>query len=559
MPDASPRSAGWFAAITLASVVPTLLTLWFGPQSGLETLVILVPWLGMLAAHAVFGLLTLIAARAEGRRVLFSFMALYLTGFTGLHLVGWAITSEVPERLEIRYLEYAQPADYALYELAGQPSGDPGGLDERVRTLAAEGADLDRMDPWGMTALYRAAAQRLPLTRALLQAGADPNRLTEEHGAPIHIAIRQGEVEIVLALLASGADPDLAEPGGARPICRVIASRGAAGELSDDGLRMLDGLLAAGADPGTCAAFSMAVGLQQTNGLRALLAAGYVASQAEAGPLADAVLQAVRSGDVPWMELLLEAGADGTRALPYAIERRQAEIVRILLEAGADARAEPFLVATAGRRDADAITDLLLAHGADPHAQDSKGRTPLVQAARAAHDDNVRRLVELGADPDWIYEDEPLVLSMQTMIPKQKHVTALLVELGADPNTHGSEGHTPLMRATRNSHHELMQALIDAGAELDAVDDARWTALHHAAVTRFEGLIGLSLLLDAGARVEAYDSESRTPLCVAQAEGNVPAAEYLQSKGAHPQDCWKKRPPVELRWRGRRAQAVAPF
>jgi len=130
-----------------------------------------------------------------------------------------------------------------------------------------------------------------------------------------------------------------------------------------------------------------------------------------------------------------------------------------------------------------------------------------------------------------------LLLSLHTMIPSQKHVPLLLVELGADVNVHGKEGRTPLMLATQNSHHEFMEALIRAGADLAAVDEAGRTALHQAAETRFEAEQVLARLLDAGAPIEALDAEGRTPLCVAQATGNERIAAALEARGALPQSC----------------------
>jgi len=123
------------------------------------------------------------------------------------------------------------------------------------------------------------------------------------------------------------------------------------------------------------------------------------------------------------------------------------------------------------------------------------------------------------------------------MIPKRKHIPALLVELGADVNVHGNEGQTPLMRAALNSHHELMEVLIQAGADLEPVDDAGRTAPHHAAATRFEGVQVVTRLLDAGARIEARDAEQRTPLCLAQETRNRSVAATLEARGAEARDC----------------------
>ncbi|MDJ0786430.1 MAG: ankyrin repeat domain-containing protein [Myxococcota bacterium] len=544
-PEPDPRSpAAILATLTVLSGVPVLLTWRFGPQSGMEAMVILFPWFAMCVAHGLLGPLAIWRAWAEGRRSLALGMGAYLLAFAGVHLVYWALAAEIPERLEERYVERHRPADHALGELSSR-STDPETLDRRAAELVAEGADPDRRLPRGGTPLSRAAASDLALTRALLAAGADPDQRTASGVAPLHAAIRNGEYEIAHLLLEYGADPDLEDPNGSRPLCRVL-STGGPGALAPARLRLVEALLRAEADPNLCDAFGMAAGYRQREALRRMLALG-PPNRAASERLTGVLTQAIRNKEHDWAELLIEAGADATPGLALAVERRDERAVRILLEGGADARSRPYLIQTAGSRSADAVTTLLLTHGADPRARDDKGRTPLIQAVRSAHDENVRRLVAAGADPDSRYRDGPIVVSLQTMIPKQKHVTALLLELGADPDARGVEGDTALMRATRNSHHALIAALIAAGADLALGDDEGRTALHHAASTRFEVATSIDLLVDAGAPLEAVDAAGATPLCVAQREGNRAGAERLQERGARDPGCTPEQRVVPIR------------
>jgi RNA polymerase sigma factor (sigma-70 family) len=101
------------------------------------------------------------------------------------------------------------------------------------------------------------------------------------------------------------------------------------------------------------------------------------------------LVRAVQTGDVELVRLLLDAGADarercacaaGESALWTAALYGDASIVEVLLAAGADPDAEAFTVATpltvSAQRGHHESTRLLLAAGADPSVADVGGRTP---------------------------------------------------------------------------------------------------------------------------------------------------------------------------------------
>jgi len=100
------------------------------------------------------------------------------------------------------------------------------------------------------------------------------------------------------------------------------------------------------------------------------------------------LMWAARSGSIEAMTILLDRGADpgardainGWTALFHAIHKRQAGAVRLLLERGVDPntaarRLRPLAMAAADRDPT--ILELLLAHGADPHARGIGGSTAL--------------------------------------------------------------------------------------------------------------------------------------------------------------------------------------
>ncbi len=121
--------------------------------------------------------------------------------------------------------------------------------------------------------------------------------------------------------------------------------------------------------------------------------------------------------------MLIGAGADvnaknkrGYTALMLATQRGPIEIVKLLIEGGADVnvmseddpkpktkkdRVEPSLVFTAleiaSRRGRTEIAKLLIDAGADVNARDYKGATALMWASNEGHTEIVNLLKEAGA------------------------------------------------------------------------------------------------------------------------------------------------------------------
>jgi ankyrin repeat protein len=96
-------------------------------------------------------------------------------------------------------------------------------LDSWDRILVGKADDLPPPDAWstdGFTPLHVAAFSRnVAATRALLEAGADPNVISKATFAkvtPLGTAVFVGSLEVARELLAHGADPSV--PEGSSPI-----------------------------------------------------------------------------------------------------------------------------------------------------------------------------------------------------------------------------------------------------------------------------------------------------------------------------------------------------
>ena len=109
----------------------------------------------------------------------------------------------------------------------------------------------------------------------------------------------------------------------------------------------------------------------------------------------------------------------------------------------------------------------------------------------------------------------PLMIAIGLNLP---NVTKALILDGADVNLRNTFGCTPLMEISRypQGHFELVQLLLDSGADINAQDDWGRTALMIACSGDVVQIV--PILLDGGADMEAKDKKGNTALL--EAMGN---------------------------------------
>jgi ankyrin repeat protein len=108
--------------------------------------------------------------------------------------------------------------------------------------------------------------------------------------------------------------------------------------------------------------------------------------------------------------------------------------------------------------------------------------------------------------------------------------TLAAIKSGVDPDARAPDGTTALHWAVYNDDVDLVERLVAAGADVNAVNDYGSRPLLEAAVVGNAKVVGI--LLDAGADVNTRGADGETPLMILARSDHVDAARLLLERGA---------------------------
>ena len=352
------------------------------------------------------------------------------------------------------------------------------GNSDAVRLLLSRGAFVNAVDPFQEeSALMWASAQgHLEVVKALLASGADPNlkahvtQITNRKNADhpsggftaLMFAARNGHSDVVKALIAAGADPKLTNADGAT--ATIIA-------IVNDRLDMAKQLLDLGADPNDGALFFVVDMHDATTDMRA---------------------------------------HDGSRLQPNHDNGMTAlGLVKALLDLKADVN-KPFVGAL---------------HSTTLCCASAVRSSPFYRAASAADVEVLKLMLANGAKINWTPNDIPADDQGKAKAGAGKGkggppATALTVAMkggkgasfAAGPGF-GRLGPPPFREPGSRNPAEAMKLLLDAGA--DANTEVAGTPLLHQAV-QAQQVAMIRALVKAGAALDAPNREKQTALAVAE-------------------------------------------
>ena len=194
----------------------------------------------------------------------------------------------------------------------------------------------------------------------------------------------------------------------------------------------------------------------------------------------------------------------GETAMHAAARFGHLECVKLLLEAGADTRAKENSLENASRNQATSIP-------------------PLARASKYGHLEVVRVLLAARGDPA-----SGIKALDEAVAHGQVEVARLLLEAGVPT---AGQSSTPLMKAAELGHAQLVQLLLEFGAERDQISQGGKAAIHAAAAGGWLEVV--RILLQAGTSANTLSEVTReTPLHFAAGNGHLEVVQLLLTFGA---------------------------
>ena len=427
---------------------------------------------------------------------------------------------------------------------AAAARGDVAGM----RALLDSGAILDVDSPspsCGSTALHFAAAVgSTGATKLLLDAGAAADAVGHAGASPLMVAAAMGHEGVASELCEGGADVNFAHAFGGSTALHFAAEMGRAS--------LIAALCAVGADPNARKTtggtpLHSAADADQAAAVTALVSATCNASTTTLlNGDTSALYLAAQRGYVNTSAALLDAGADVNFVMPRGSFRAELTVHGAATPLGAggfypERNTEVGNGASAlhaavenGHR---AMVRLLLARGAR-QLNSMEGVAPLLLSLQYHHPTIAIDLVKAAEPPDVDARAPQDGTSALFVAAGEGYLEVVrsLLQLGATVDLANRHGATPLSHAAVRGQTKAMAALLAASGDPNLGAEGGG-ALH--ALLRGGSLSGqkladaASMLLGAGASIEAAESGGVRPLMLAAARGQSAVCEALLAAGAN--------------------------
>lgn len=168
---------------------------------------------------------------------------------------------------------------------------------------------------------------------------------------------------------------------------------------------------------------------------------------------------------------------EGGTPLHFAVKKGKPEMIKLLIEKGADVNAKdeqgdtPLFAAVCSYSEKIKPLELmkiLLDNGADIHARNNKGMTPLIYSVRfiSSRDegDEIRFLISRGAEVN-VKDNDGMTPLHYAVLNNNEKVVQLFISKGADISAKTKKGNTPMMCAEKKGLKDMVELLRRLGAK----------------------------------------------------------------------------------------------
>ncbi|XP_029688644.1 ankyrin-3-like isoform X27 [Takifugu rubripes] len=357
--------------------------------------------------------------------------------------------------------------------------------------------------------LRSARAGNLEKTLDYLKNGVDINICNQNGLNALHLASKEGHVEVVAELIKLGANVDAATKQKGNTALHIASLAG-----QTDVVKKL-------------VTHHANVNAQSQNGFTPL----YMAAQENHLEVVQFLLDNSSSQSI--------ATEDGFTPLAVALQQGHEQVVSLLLENDTKGKVRLPALHIAARKDDTKAAALLLQsdHNANVESKmmvnrtTESGFTPLHIAAHYGNINVATLLLNRGASVDFKARNDITPLHVASK-RGNSNMVRLLLERGAKIDARTKDGLTPLHCGARSGHEQVVDMLLNRGAPILSKTKNGLSPLHMA--TQGDHLNCVQLLLHHDVPVDDVTNDYLTALHVAAHCGHYKVAKVIVDKKANP-------------------------
>ena len=223
-------------------------------------------------------------------------------------------------------------------------------------------------------------------------------------------------------------------------------------------------------------------------------------------------------------------------ALIVACKTGHIDAIHVLLKAGsdtnvADSNGNTCLMYAVNSNCGEEVLQAIIDHGADVNATETYNRTALMSACETGHIEAIHVLLKAGSDTNIATVDGVTCLMCAVDKLCSNKVLQAIIDHGADVNATNKNNFSALTVACKKGHIDAIHVLLKAGSDTNIAVVNGQTCLMHA-VDRHCGEEVLQAIIDHGADVNATETYNRTALMSACETGHIEAIHVLLKAGS---------------------------